>query len=118
MNATYLFKDPKIELRESCKLHLKLSAMLIKKSIGNLIENKVITNADECLAGIMKVLDKMRDIINKEDAQVLIEIPNVPANGQRIDPIDIPHDSNDDNDYPPQDYVRLIESVNVFVIII
>lgn len=67
------FDDPNIQLKESCKLYIKLAAMFIKKGIGNLIKNGTIRTAAECHENIMMVMDKVREVINDENSHVLIQ---------------------------------------------
>lgn len=69
MNLTY--ESPKFQLQESVKLYLNLTSFLIKRGLRNLIRNGNIRNADECLNGVLKVLQTMKEIISDEEGQIL-----------------------------------------------
>lgn len=69
MNLTH--DNPQFQLQESVKLYLNLTSFLIKRGFKNLIRNGNIQNADECLNGVLKVLETMREIISDEEGQNL-----------------------------------------------
>lgn len=67
-------EEAHIQLKESSKLYLNMTVLLVQKGFQNLIRNKYIKSPYECLGGVLKLLEVMQEIIDDEDAQEIMLI--------------------------------------------